>query len=74
MLKQTPGWTVPRLRSPEAAGRWMWLVTAAHTRLRSARPVAMSARGRPVAPVRPDPGCGSRASTGIDEPGPGTAP
>lgn len=36
-LKQTLGWTTPRLRAPEAADRWTWLVIAAHTQLRLAR-------------------------------------
>jgi hypothetical protein len=36
-LKQTMGWTAPRLRSPEAADRWTWLMLAAHTQLRLAR-------------------------------------
>ncbi len=37
MLKQTLGWTRPRLRDPAAADRWTWLVIAAHTQLRLAR-------------------------------------
>jgi hypothetical protein len=36
-LKQTLGWTRPRLRTPEAADRWTWLIIAAHTQLRLAR-------------------------------------
>lgn len=36
-LKQTLGWTVPRVRSPDAADRWTWLMLAAHTQLRLAR-------------------------------------
>jgi hypothetical protein len=36
-LKQTLGWTRPRLRSPEAADRWTWLIITAHTQLRLAR-------------------------------------
>jgi hypothetical protein len=36
-LKQTIGWTTPRVRSPEAADRWTWLVIAAYTQLRLAR-------------------------------------
>jgi hypothetical protein len=36
-LKQTLGWTTPRLRAPEAADRWTWLMLAAHTQLRLAR-------------------------------------
>ena len=36
-LKQTLGWTTPRIRTPEAADHWTWLVIAAHTQLRLAR-------------------------------------
>jgi hypothetical protein len=36
-LKQTLGWTRPRIRTPEAADRWTWLILAAHTQLRLAR-------------------------------------
>jgi hypothetical protein len=39
--KQTLGWTAPKLRSPAAADRWTWLVLAAHTQLRLARPLAV---------------------------------
>lgn len=36
-LKQTFGWTTPRVRHPEQADRWTWLVLAAFTQLRLAR-------------------------------------
>jgi hypothetical protein len=36
-LKQTLGWTKPRVRDPHAADRWTWLVIAAYTQLRLAR-------------------------------------
>lgn len=36
-LKQTLGWTKPRVRDPQAADRWTWLVLAAYTQLRLAR-------------------------------------
>lgn len=36
-LKQTFGWTTPRVRHPEQADRWSWLVLAAFTQLRLAR-------------------------------------
>lgn len=36
-FKQTLGWTAPKVRSPEAADRWTWLVIIAHTQLRLAR-------------------------------------
>lgn len=36
-LKQTLGWTRPRVRTPEQGDRWTWLIIAAHTQLRLAR-------------------------------------
>jgi hypothetical protein len=36
-LKQALGWSTPRLRHPEQADRWTWLVLAALTQLRLAR-------------------------------------
>lgn len=37
LLKQTLGWTRPRLRTPEAADRWTWLIIAAYAQLHLAR-------------------------------------
>jgi DDE superfamily endonuclease len=42
--KQALGWTRPKLRAPAAADRWTWLILAAHTRLRPARPLAPDLR------------------------------
>jgi hypothetical protein len=36
-LKQSMGWTTPRVRYPEQADRWTWLVVAAFVQLRCAR-------------------------------------
>jgi DDE superfamily endonuclease len=36
--KQSLGWTTPRVRHPEQADRWTWLVVAAYTQLRFVRP------------------------------------
>lgn len=46
MIKQTLGWTRPKLRTPEAADRWTWtwMVIAAHTQPRLARPLAADPR------------------------------
>lgn len=44
LLKQTLGWTRPKLRNSEAADRWTWIVLAAHTQLRLARPLARDLR------------------------------
>ncbi len=55
MIKQTLGWTAPKLRDPAAADRWTWLIPAAHTQLCLARPLAQDLRRpweRPVPPQR----------------------
>jgi hypothetical protein len=44
LFKQTLGWTAPKLRTPEAADRWTWLVLAAYTQLRLARRLAADLR------------------------------
>ena len=44
LLKQTLGWTAPKIRRPETADRWTWLMIAAHTQLRLARPLAQDLR------------------------------
>jgi hypothetical protein len=44
MLKQTLGWTCPKIRDPEAADTWTWLLLAAYTQLRLARPLAADLR------------------------------
>ncbi len=58
-LKQTLGWTTPRVRSPEAADRWSWLVLGAHTQLRLARSLVEDQRRpwerTPATPARLSP-------------------
>jgi hypothetical protein len=44
LFKQTLGWTVPKIRRPEAADRWTWLIITVHTQLRLARPLAEDLR------------------------------
>jgi hypothetical protein len=44
LFKQALGWTAPKIRTPQAADRWTWLVIAAHTQLRLARPLAEDLR------------------------------
>jgi hypothetical protein len=51
-LKQTLNWTLPRLRHPEQADRWTWLVVLAYTQLRLARPLAAD---QPLPWQRPQP-------------------
>jgi hypothetical protein len=55
MLKQTLGWTSPKLRDPAAADRWTWLLLAAYTQLRLARALVADLRRpweRPAPPQR----------------------
>jgi hypothetical protein len=57
-LKQTLNWTVPRVRHPEQADRWTWLVVLAYTQLRLARPLVDDQRlpwQRPQPPDRRTP-------------------
>ncbi|MFE7618214.1 NF041680 family putative transposase [Streptomyces sp. NPDC057496] len=44
LFKQTLGWTCPKIRTPEAADRWTWLILAAYAQLRLARPPAADRR------------------------------
>ena len=44
LLKQTLGWTAPKIRTPAAGDRWTWLIIAAHTQIRLARPLAEDLR------------------------------
>jgi DDE superfamily endonuclease len=53
--KQVLGWTAPKLRDPQAADRWTWLVITCHAQLRLARPLAADLRlpwERPALPGR----------------------
>jgi hypothetical protein len=52
LFKQTLGWTAPKIRTPEAADRWTWLIIAAHTQLRLARGLVNDLR-RPWEKPRP---------------------
>jgi hypothetical protein len=54
MLKQTLGWTSPKLRTPHAADRWTWLILAAYTQLRLARHLATDLRRPWEKPATPD--------------------
>ncbi|WP_232839997.1 NF041680 family putative transposase [Nocardia aurea] len=55
MLKQTLGWTSPKLRDPASADRWIWLLLATYTQLRLARDLTTDLRRpweKPTAPQR----------------------
>jgi hypothetical protein len=43
-VKQALNWTVPRVRHPEQADRWTWLVLIGYTELRLARPAICEQR------------------------------
>jgi hypothetical protein len=53
-LKQTLGWTRPRLRSPEQADRWTWQIITAYTQLRLARGMTEDLRRPWEQPLQPD--------------------
>jgi hypothetical protein len=38
LFKQVLGWTAPKIRDPQAADRWTWLIVTCHAQLRLARP------------------------------------
>ena len=55
LFKQTLGPTAPKVRTPEAADRWAWLIIAAHTQLRLARGLVNDLRRpweKPLQPAR----------------------
>ena len=55
LFKQVLGWTAPKLRDPQAADRWTWIVIACHAQLWLARPLAADLRlpwERPAPPGR----------------------
>ncbi len=55
LFKQVLGWTVPKIRDPQAADRWTWLIITCHAQLRLARRLAADLRRpweRPAPPGR----------------------
>lgn len=54
LFKQTLGWTAPKLRTPDAADRWTWLILAAYTQLRLARRLVADLRRPWEKPAQPD--------------------
>jgi hypothetical protein len=53
LFKQTLGWTCPKLRTPQAADRWTWLILAAYTQLRLARHLTTDLRHPWEKPAEP---------------------
>ncbi|MEV4172449.1 hypothetical protein [Nonomuraea sp. NPDC049709] len=54
LFKQTLGWTVPKIRDPESADRWTWLILAVYTQLRLARSLATDLRRPWEKPAPPE--------------------
>lgn len=55
LMKQTLGWTAPKIRHSDSADLWTWLIIVVHTQLRLARPLAEDLRRpweRPTEPRR----------------------
>ena len=68
LFKQVLGWTGPKIRDPQAADRWTWLIITAHAQLRLARPLAADLRlpcPRPAPPGRLTPARGRRGFRNI---------
>ncbi len=68
LLKQTLGWTTPRLRHPAAADRWTWLLALAVWQLWLARPLVADRRlpwERPCPSAPLTPGRVRRAFAGL---------
>jgi hypothetical protein len=58
-VKQTLGWTRPRVRHPDQADRWTWLILVAYTQLRLARGLTDDLRRpweKPLQPCQLTPG------------------
>ena len=78
--KNTLGWTTPSLQNPEQADTWTWLIIAAYTQLRLARPLVNDDKmpwERPLPPGQLTPtrvrrgfrrGCSDRSLCVITEP------
>ncbi len=54
LFKQTLGWTCPKIRTPEAADRWTWMILAVYTQLRLARHLAADLRRPWEQPTPPE--------------------
>jgi hypothetical protein len=58
-MKNTLGWTTPKIATPEQADTWTWLILAAYTQLRLTRPLITDQRlpwERPLPPSKFTPG------------------
>jgi len=72
LLKQTLGWTRPKIRDPNAGDRWTWLIITAYTQPRLARTLTRDLRRpweRPTPPERLTPaGCAAGFGTSARRP------
>jgi hypothetical protein len=64
-VKQTLGWTTPKIRTPEAADRWTWILIAAHTQLRLARHLVADLRHPWEKPTGPEQLTPARVRRGV---------
>jgi len=64
-LKQTLGWTQPRLRHPDQADRWTWLIPAVYTQLHIARSLAGDLRRPWVKPLQRERPPRAQSATGF---------
>lgn len=53
LFKQVLGWTTPKIRDPQAADRWTWLIITCHAQLRLARQLTDDLRLPWERPARP---------------------
>ena len=67
MFKQVLGWTIPKIRDPQAADRWTWLIITAHAQsgspARWRRTCACPGSGPPRPDGSPRPGCAAGFGT-----------
>jgi hypothetical protein len=66
-FKQTLKWTTPKLRAPEAADRWTWLLLLAYVPLRLARDAVADVRLPWQAPLPPDRRTPARVRRGFSQ-------
>jgi hypothetical protein len=66
-FKQTLKWTTPKLRAPEAADRWTWLLLLAYVQLRLAREQVVEARLPWQPPLPPERRTPARVRRGFSQ-------
>lgn len=66
-FKQTLQWTAPKLRSPQAADRWTWLLILAYVQLRLARDAVTDVRLPWQLPLPPERRTPARVRRGFSQ-------